>query len=69
MREALEESVIAQGKPFFGICVGMQMMADRGLEHGDHQGLGWISGEVVHITHRQKPENSAYGLEHAEPHH
>ena len=54
MREALEESVIAQGKPFFGICVGMQMMADRGLEHGDHQGLGWISGQVEKIEPTDK---------------
>ena len=47
MREALEESVIQQEKPFFGICVGMQMMLERGLEHGEHAGLGWIKGEVV----------------------
>jgi glutamine amidotransferase len=46
MREALEESVIKGGKPFLGICVGMQLMAERGLEHGVHQGLGWIRGEV-----------------------
>jgi len=49
MHEALQESVIQQGKPFFGICVGMQMMADRGLEHGEHQGLGWIAGQVEKI--------------------
>ncbi|HYD67253.1 imidazole glycerol phosphate synthase subunit HisH, partial [Azospirillum sp.] len=47
MRDALEEAVIKGGKPFFGICVGMQLMAERGLEHGVHQGLGWIKGEVV----------------------
>jgi glutamine amidotransferase len=46
MVEALEENVVAQGKPFLGICVGMQLMATRGLEHGVHQGLGWIEGEV-----------------------
>lgn len=46
MREALEDSVIKNGKPFLGICVGMQLMAERGLEHGVHQGLGWIAGEV-----------------------
>lgn len=50
MREALEESVIKGGKPFLGICVGMQLMANRGLEHGGHDGLGWIPGEVVPIT-------------------
>lgn len=46
MIEALREAVFARGRPFFGICVGMQMLADRGLEHGVHQGLGWIGGEV-----------------------
>ncbi len=54
MHEALQESVIAQGKPFFGICVGMQMMADHGLEHGQHQGLGWISGQVEKIEPTDK---------------
>ncbi|HYD30236.1 MAG TPA: imidazole glycerol phosphate synthase subunit HisH [Azospirillaceae bacterium] len=47
MLEALEETVIRGGRPFLGICVGMQLMAERGLEHGAHQGLGWIKGEVV----------------------
>jgi imidazole glycerol-phosphate synthase subunit HisH len=46
MIEALREAVLERGRPFFGICVGMQMLADRGLEHGEHKGLGWISGEV-----------------------
>jgi len=46
MVEALSESVIDNGKPFFGICVGMQLMAAIGREHGDHPGLGWIDGEV-----------------------
>ena len=45
--EALNESVIAKGKPFLGICVGMQLMARDGLEFGVHKGLGWIDGEVV----------------------
>ncbi|MDV7341694.1 imidazole glycerol phosphate synthase subunit HisH [Terasakiella sp. A23] len=49
MHEALNEVVHKQGKPFMGICVGMQLMADQGLEHGTHKGLGWISGEVVAI--------------------
>jgi glutamine amidotransferase len=47
MIEALEENVIAKAKPFLGICVGMQLMAARGLEHGTHDGLGWIDGEVI----------------------
>ena len=46
MREALHEAVIARGRPFLGICVGMQLMATRGLEHGVREGLGWIAGEV-----------------------
>jgi imidazole glycerol-phosphate synthase subunit HisH len=46
MIEALEEGVRQRGKPFLGICVGLQLMAERGLEHGVTPGLGWIEGEV-----------------------
>lgn len=46
MIEALEEAVRARGTPFLGICVGLQLMAERGLEHGLTPGLGWIEGEV-----------------------
>jgi imidazole glycerol-phosphate synthase subunit HisH len=46
MVEALEATVIDKGRPFLGICVGMQLMADRGLEHGGADGFGWIPGEV-----------------------
>ena len=46
MVEALEERVIDKGAPFLGICVGMQLMATRGLEHGPTRGLGWIAGQV-----------------------
>lgn len=49
MVEALEEAVIARGKPFLGICVGMQLMANLGLENGEYPGLGWIDGEVTAI--------------------
>jgi glutamine amidotransferase len=49
MRDALEEEVRGRGKPFLGICVGMQLMADAGREHGRHPGLGWVAGEVVAI--------------------
>lgn len=49
MVDALEESVIGRRVPFLGICVGMQLLADRGLEHGVHEGLGWIGGEVKAI--------------------
>ena len=50
MVDALEESVRKKGKPFFGICVGMQLMAERGREYQVTSGLGWISGEVDRIT-------------------
>jgi len=48
--EALQAAVLTRGVPFLGICVGAQMMATRGLEHGiDTPGFGWIGGEVVGI--------------------
>jgi glutamine amidotransferase len=43
---ALEKRVLADGVPFLGVCVGMQLMAERGLEHGETPGLGWIEGQV-----------------------
>ena len=46
MGEALEERVVGDAVPFLGICVGMQLMAERGLEKGVHEGLGWIKGDV-----------------------
>jgi glutamine amidotransferase len=50
MVDALEENVCKKGKPFFGICVGMQLMAERGREYQVTPGLGWISGEVDRIA-------------------
>jgi glutamine amidotransferase len=50
MVEALEARVRRQGRPFLGICVGMQLMAERGREYEVTQGLGWIPGEVDRIT-------------------
>ena len=50
MVDALEEAVRQRGQPFFGICVGMQLMAERGLEYEVKEGLGWIAGEVGRIT-------------------
>lgn len=44
--DAIEERVLGDGVPFLGICVGMQLLASRGLEHGVTPGLGWIKGEV-----------------------
>ena len=50
MVEALNDAVIARGKPFLGICVGCQLMAERGLEKVTTAGLGWIAGDVVEIS-------------------
>jgi len=50
MTEALEEGVIEQGKPFLGICVGMQLMAKTGHENGNHEGLGWIDATVQRVN-------------------
>jgi imidazole glycerol-phosphate synthase subunit HisH len=50
MMDALSEAVIDRGRPFLGICVGMQLMATRGLEHGAHDGFDWIPGDVSAIA-------------------
>jgi imidazole glycerol-phosphate synthase subunit HisH len=60
MVEALEEMVRRRGKPFFGICVGMQLMAERGREYEVTEGLGWIAGEVDKIT----PADAALKIPH-----
>ena len=49
MVEALEEAVRRRGRPFLGICVGMQLLATRGLEYETTAGLGWIPGDVAPI--------------------
>lgn len=60
LRETLQEQVIAQAKPFLGICVGMQLMATRGLEHDETEGFGWIAGNVKMI----KPRSSSFKVPH-----
>ncbi len=60
MIEALEQAVLEDKTPFLGICVGMQLLASRGLEYGEHQGLGWIAGEVVPI----EPEDKTLKIPH-----
>jgi len=60
MEAALDECVIARGRPFLGICVGMQLMASWGREFEDVAGLGWIPGEVVAI----KPADPALKIPH-----
>lgn len=52
--EAVGESAIARGRPFLGICVGMQLMSERGLEKAVTRGFGWIAGDVKEI----KPSDS-----------
>src|SRR5262245_30995631 len=44
--EPLAREVLESGKPFLGLCVGMQLLATRGTEHGEHAGLGWVEGAV-----------------------
>ncbi len=52
MVAALDEAVRRKGRPFFGICVGMQLLAERGREYEVAEGLGWIAGEVDRIVPR-----------------
>jgi glutamine amidotransferase len=47
--EALREQVRGRGRPMLGICLGMELLAERLLEFGEHRGLGWLPGEVVHL--------------------
>ena len=60
LREALETFAMHDARPFLGICVGMQLMADTGVEHGTHQGFGWIGGQVSMI----KPADPALKIPH-----
>jgi glutamine amidotransferase len=60
MEAALGEAVIGHGRPFLGICVGMQLMAERGREFETVDGLGWIPGEVAAIT----PDDAALKIPH-----
>jgi len=54
MIDALQKSVIERKKPFLGICVGMQLLATKGLEYGEHAGLNWIPGEVIPMAPKDK---------------
>jgi imidazole glycerol-phosphate synthase subunit HisH len=60
MEAALDEAVRRRGRPFLGICVGMQLMAERGREFETVAGLGWIAGEVAAIT----PDDPALKVPH-----
>ena len=58
--EAIDEAVTHRARPFLGICVGMQMLATRGLEYRETPGFGWIAGDVVRI----EPSDSALKVPH-----
>lgn len=59
--ESLQKQVFDKGKPLLGICLGLQLLANRSYEHGQHEGLGWIPGEVVKL---QKSENRCIRVPH-----
>lgn len=60
MIAAMDEAVRVHAKPFLGICVGMQLLAETGEEHGIHKGLGWIGGTVRHL----EPNDAACKIPH-----
>ncbi|WP_407075274.1 imidazole glycerol phosphate synthase subunit HisH [Parasphingorhabdus sp.] len=55
MIDAMETRVLRDAVPFLGICVGMQLLADKGIEFGEHDGLGWIGG-TVHAIEAPSPD-------------
>ena len=70
LADALTEAVITKARPFLGICVGMQLMATKGFEHGETPGFGWVPGSVVSLTPSEEAgpggnrcPRSAHGLE------
>jgi len=68
--EAMGEAVTGRGAPFLGICVGMQLLATRGLEFGETRGLGWLGGDVRRLPpepHLKIPHMGWNGLEVAAP--
>lgn len=54
MINILQEQVFEQKKNFLGICVGMQMLFEHGHEHGVHQGLGWLKGDVISLSSKER---------------
>jgi len=60
LEDILNEEVLVKGKPFLGICLGMQLLAETGTEKGLFQGLGWIAGEVAKL----QPAGSGFKLPH-----
>ena len=62
--EILNSQVITKKKPFLGICVGMQLLANYGLENGKHQGFGWIDGKVKPLENEIKYINNNLKIPH-----
>ena len=60
MKEAIEEAARREAKPFLGICVGMQLLATEGHEHGTYKGMGWIEG----TTEALRPSDTALKIPH-----
>ena len=72
LAEAMTEAVKRRGAPFLGVCVGMQLLAERGWEFGQHEGLGWIPGDVRRLepsdAHAKVPHMGWNTIEPAMPH-
>lgn len=72
MVDAMNEAVNGRGAPFLGVCVGMQLLATKGLEFGQHEGLGWIEGEVRRLEpsdpHAKVPHMGWNAVEPSRPH-
>lgn len=60
MIDTIEDRVLSKKTPFLGICVGMQLLASKGFEHGAHEGLNWIKGDVVPLY----PDNPTLKIPH-----
>ncbi len=60
MVEALNEEVLDKKKPYLGICLGLQFLAQLGLEHGTHEGFGWVKGKVI----RLEPNETRFRVPH-----
>tara|TARA_Y100000588_G_C14054724_1_gene838847 strand:+ start:90 stop:758 length:669 start_codon:yes stop_codon:yes gene_type:complete len=68
MLTALNESACVRGRPFLGICVGMQLMATTSLENGQHRGFGWITGVVRQLAPKPLEDDHLDGLACRLPH-
>lgn len=66
--DVLQQEVVKRGKPFLGICLGMQLAAEVGEEHGEHTGLGWIDARVVRFDFRDLDSRSRSGMTLKVPH-